>query len=306
MFLLIGLMISVSGCGEVASPAAAVSSPSEPATPASRALDLEMPDSGRRRLNQALNRFARSRPGTVAAAAYDRATGVGYSFRDDSAFMLASVAKVDILTALLFQAQQAGRTLTREERTLASRMIRQSDNVAAHRLYTAIGGHQGLSRVLTGLGIHNTRPGTGLLWGATLSHPSDQVRLLDVLSDPEGPLIEPHRRYAMRLMTTVTPTQAWGVSAGAAKGTIVALKNGWLPAQSQGGLWTVNSIGRLTWPGHDLLIAVLSERSPTMAAGITTVERVATLITRALNKIDMPDYSQLRFHPPIEMYGEAR
>ncbi len=34
------------------------------------------------------------------------------------------------------------------------------------------------------------------------------------------------------LMEAVTPSQAWGVSAGAAPATTVALKNGWLPVGS--------------------------------------------------------------------------
>nr|SBO99662.1 secreted protein [Nonomuraea gerenzanensis] len=77
------------------------------------------------------------------------------------------------------------------------------------------------------------------------------------------------------------PSQAWGVSAAAPKGE-VALKNGWLPAEVHDGLWTVNSVGRLVVRGHELLIAVLSERSPAMGNGVATVERMARLAVRTL------------------------
>ena len=72
--------------------------------------------------------------------------------------MLASVAKVDILLALLLRAQQEGRLLDRYERTLAARMIRYSDNDCAHELYLTIGGWRGLSETLHRLGVRHTRP----------------------------------------------------------------------------------------------------------------------------------------------------
>ncbi|HET9078773.1 MAG TPA: hypothetical protein VFN68_17690, partial [Acidimicrobiales bacterium] len=74
------------------------------------------------------------------------------------------------------------------------------------------------------------------------------------------------------LMERVTPSQAWGVSAGAAPGSTVALKNGWLPV---GRHWTVNSIGWVDGAGRDYLISVLSEGEPTEADGITSIQTVA-------------------------------
>jgi hypothetical protein len=232
-----------------------------------------LPPPARQALDHALERHLRHRPGRTALSVYDRTTGARYAFGERRPFVLASVAKVDILLALLLRA----RRLSAHERDLASRMIRHSDNDCAHELYTTVGGRDGLTRALRRVGVDHTRP--GLSWGLTLSRPSDQVKVLEQLTDPEGPVPAAHRRYALELMSSVEPAQAWGVSAA---GGEVALKNGWLPVQAHDGLWTVNSVGRVVVDGHELLIAVLSERSPLMETGIATVEQAARLAVRTL------------------------
>ncbi|WP_431897726.1 serine hydrolase [Nonomuraea sp. bgisy101] len=237
-----------------------------------------LPAETRRRLDRALAAYLAGRPGRFAVAVHDRTENVRYTFRQQDPFMLASVAKVDILLALLLRAQSEARSLTEQERRHAALMIKNSDNASAQRLFTAIGGPEGLSDVLRGLGITHTVPGYS--WGETLSRPSDQVKVLERLTDPAGPLTARHQRYALGLMSSVTPEQAWGVSAAAGQGQ-VALKNGWLPVRAHDGLWTINSVGRLALPGHELFVSVLSERSPDMGAGIETVERAARLAVRA-------------------------
>lgn len=73
-----------------------------------------------------------------------------------------------------------------------------------------------------------------------------------------------------------------GVAQANAAGRDVALKNGWLPRTRHGGRWTVNSIGRVRAYGRTYLIAVVSERHPSMGAGIEAVEHVSRLVTKAL------------------------
>ncbi|MCK2217956.1 class A beta-lactamase-related serine hydrolase [Actinomadura sp. ATCC 31491] len=246
-------------------------------------VESALPPADRRALDRALRRYLAGRPGRAALAVHDRTTGARYSFAERSPFLLASVAKVDILLAFLLQRQQARQPLTARERLLAARMIRHSDNDSAHELYRRVGGPHGLRRALRALGVQHTEPGPGPYWGWTRSRPSDQVRVLEQLTDPEGPLTARHRRYALTLMSTVERSQAWGVGA-AAPGGEAALKNGWLPVHDHGGLWTVNSVGRLAVHGHELLIAVLSERSPDLATGVATVERLAELAVRTLSR----------------------
>lgn len=245
------------------------------------AVERLLPPATRRALDRALERQLRGRPGRVALSVYDRATGVRYSYAEGRPFVLASVAKVDILLALLLLRQSEHRRLGAYERRLASRMIRQSHNESAHELYMTVGGQEGLTRVLGALEVRDTRPGAGLSWGMTLSHPSDQVRVLERLTDPAGPVPAASRRWALGLMSSVDRSQAWGVSAA---GGEVALKNGWLPVDAHDGRWTVNSVGRIVLNGHELLIAVLSERSPDMATGVATVERAARLAVEAFTR----------------------
>ncbi|MBT2228505.1 serine hydrolase [Nonomuraea sp. NEAU-A123] len=285
--ILLALVAGVSGCangGAAAAPRAVTVAPERlPEGGASGAAAMrvgnaaQLPKTARQALDQALDHYLQGRPGRTAVSVQDLTTGVRYAFHEERSFMLASVAKVDILLALLLRAQREHRQLDAHERALADRMIRFSDNECAHDLYVAIGGQAGLTRTLHRLGVRDTRPGTGRFWGSTRSNPSDQVKVLGVLTDPDGPVSAANRRYALGLMSSVTPNQAWGVSAA---GGQVALKNGWLPAEAHGGLWTINSVGRLLVADHELLIAVLSERSPDMPTGIATVERVAGLAVK--------------------------
>ncbi|MCP2365666.1 hypothetical protein HD597_012686 [Nonomuraea thailandensis] len=263
-----------------AAPSGGAPRPAPPARRTPPAVSV-LPAAERQALDRALEAYLRERPGRAALAVHDRTTGARYAFREHTPFMLASVAKVDILLAFLLG--EHGRRLSAYERRLTSRMIRYSDNDCAHELYVTIGGRDGLDRALRRLGVHHTRPGSGLSWGATHSRPSDQVKVLERLTDPGGPLPARSRRYALGLMSSVAPSQAWGVSA-AASGGDVALKNGWLPAEAHDGLWTVNSVGRLVVRGHELLIAVLSERNPAMDDGVATVERMARLVVRTLTR----------------------
>ncbi|MBB5773287.1 serine hydrolase [Nonomuraea jabiensis] len=273
---LVGALLAVAGC---ANPSTVV--PPQAAAigrPGGVVVESVLPVAARHALDRTLDRYLRQRPGRAALAVYDRTTGARYSYRERTPFVLASVAKVDILLAFLLGKQGE---LSAYERTLTSKMIRESDNDCAHELYLTIGGQKGLTRVLRRLGVEHTWPGPGLYWGTTRSRPSDQVKVLEWLTDPEGPLPASDRRYALKLMSSVEPSQAWGVSAA---GGDVALKNGWLPVDAHDGLWTINSVGRLGVDGHDLLIAVLSERSPTMETGIATVERLAELAVDELTR----------------------
>ncbi len=280
------VLVAVSGCaGETAAtvhPSGRDVVAQQPPGPGPEAVarreERALPAARRQRLDRALARYLDQRPGRVAVAVYDRTTSTRYAFREREPFMLASVAKMDILLALLLRAQEERRGLDGYERTLASRMIRYSDNDCAHELYMTVGGRRGLTEVLHRVGAQHTRPGGGLYWGTTRSRPSDQVRVLEWLTDPGGPVSAANRRYALDLMSTVHPAQDWGVGA---VGGQVAVKNGWLPAEEHDGRWTVNSVGRLTVTGHELLVAVLSERSPAMSTGVATVEQVARLAVRA-------------------------
>ncbi|WP_306189175.1 MULTISPECIES: serine hydrolase [unclassified Streptomyces] len=199
-------------------------------------------------------------------------------YGEDVPYDTASIVKVDILAALLLQAQDAGRHLTAEERALAEPMIRHSDNAAANALWREIGRAPGLEAANKRLGLTATKGGPGAKWGLTQTTARDQIRLLRAVFDgttPSAPthaLNEESRAYIRSLMSRVADDQAWGVSAAA--GSQWALKNGWLQ-RSTTGLWDVNSVGRITANGHHYLVAVLSGGSASMSDGVALVEKAA-------------------------------
>ncbi|WP_173098658.1 serine hydrolase [Actinomadura verrucosospora] len=228
--------------------------------------------------------YLRGRPGRAGVMATDLRSGVTFGVNETSQFVTASVIKVDILAALLLQHQRQGVAMTGGERALADRMIRQSDNEAADALYADIGRDAGLQSANAALGLDHTEP-YPVSWGSSWTSPADQVRLIRTLTaGGRGPLTPANRRYVLRLMGSVTPEQAWGVSAAARPGERVALKNGWVPLRYEGNGWAVNSIGRITGRGHDFLVAVFSGDSPTMKAGVTTVEHVAAMVVSTLRE----------------------
>lgn len=79
-------------------------------------------------------------------------------------------------------------------------------------------------------------------------------------------------------MENVTPSQRWGVSGGVPPQATVALKNGWLPLDSAGDDWQVNSVGWISGRGRDYLLAVLTTGNPTEQYGIDTIDRLAALV----------------------------
>ncbi|MFD3520802.1 serine hydrolase [Streptomyces sp. NPDC058653] len=182
----------------------------------------------------------------------------------------ASVVKLGILAALLLRAQDTGREPAPHEHASAADMIVRSDNDAATGLLKVVGGPAGLDAAHRRLGLRESAAAES--WGLTRTTATDQLALLEaVFGGNTTPLSERSRALVAGLMTRVVPDQAWGVSAA---GGAPALKNGWMPLSATG-LWVVNSVGRVTAGGRDLLVAVLSGGHPTKEAGIALVEEAA-------------------------------
>ncbi|WP_428934250.1 serine hydrolase [Streptomyces sp. ACT015] len=215
----------------------------------------------------------------VSVAVLDVGSGASAGY-GDGAFDTASIVKVDILAALLLQAQDAGRHLTAAERTYATAMIENSDNASATALWDAIGKADGLDAANKRFGLTATAGGDGELWGLTQTTAADQITLLRQVFGDTSRLSAASRSYLQGLMGRIAADQHWGVSA-VADGSAWALKNGWL-ARSTTGLWDVNSVGRVTSGGEQYLIAVVSRGSATQAQGITLVESAARKAVSAL------------------------
>jgi beta-lactamase class A len=225
--------------------------------------------------NASLQSYVASRSGRVSVAAFDATTGATYSFNAGAQHVCASIVKVAILGTLLRQAQDANRALTATERSLATRMIEQSDNNAATALWNEVGQGPGVKAFMNRVGMPSTTPGTDGLWGLTSTNAPDQVRLVRTVAYPNAVLRDASRAYIESLMRAVTPSQKWGVSAGVAAGTTVALKNGWLP-RTDG--WVINSIGHIRGGSRDYVVAVLQSAGPSMSYGIATAQQISGMV----------------------------
>ena len=223
------------------------------------------------RLRGALQRYGPD----FSVSVVDRRTGRRFDHRGDQPFEAASVVKVELLAALLLDAQDAGRVLSTAERTRVRKMIVASDNDAAVQVYAAIGGTTGLRRALDRLGLDDTDPAAA--FGRTRTTANDQTRMVLALVAPDSPLNTGARELMLQLMSSVNADQTWGIGATAFAGEQTALKNGWLARSGEGGRWITNSTGRVSGEKTDVALSVLSQGHDTQVKGIATVEQIAAL-----------------------------
>ncbi|WP_017599728.1 serine hydrolase [Nocardiopsis lucentensis] len=211
-------------------------------------------------------------------AVQDLRTGTTFSHAPQDPFQTGSAAKLTILTMLLLRADAEGRELTASERAQAERMIRYSDNGVTNGLYSRLGFTEGFEAGAATLGFTGTEPHPRGVWGATRTTASDQLRLLRALHADQGLLSEEDRAYVRGLMESVAPEQAWGISAAAGPGDTVGLKNGWVPRESNHGLWNINSVGYVVGPDREYLVAVLSDDHPDYFSGVGLVEELVSVV----------------------------
>jgi Beta-lactamase enzyme family len=215
----------------------------------------------------------------VTAAVYDDITGVTSVYRPGVAQDTASIMKVDILATLLAQSQSSGQALTAGEQSVAVPMIEESDNDDAQDLWDSEGRATAVGAFDTQAGLTQTAPDAAGYWGLSTTTAADQVQLLRTVAYPNAQLTPASQAYELNLMEHVESDQTWGVSAGVAAGSTVALKNGWLPLDSGG--WQVNSIGYVDGQGRDYVIAVLTD-DDTEANGINFIQGLSGLIWQEL------------------------
>ena len=236
------------------------------------------------RLATALATVRSTQTGSLAVGVTDISTGVTAVYGGRLVFHTASIVKVDILASLLLAGQRAGgrddqglaggSPLDQVNTGLASQMIETSSDDAASDLWAAIGEGGGLAEADETFGLRHTTPGPGGFWGLTTTTVGDQLRLLRVLTNRHSPLDARSRDCELGLMRNVIAGQNWGVSAAASPGSVLAIKNGWLPDPE---LWVINSMGVVDHDGQRLLIVVLSSDQPTEAAGIAQDQAAATV-----------------------------
>lgn len=276
-------LLALTGCGRLlgakATNRASAGTATQPATPQSIGIDED--DAVAAALVAELNAYIGGNGGHMGVAVLDRTTGVTISVNGDKTFQTASIVKFDILATRLYQHQNAGTSMTANEKALAFKMITQSDNNAASALFGLDNRAAGLAAANKVFGLQDTTPGSA--WGQTHTTPADQIRLLQTVMDPDGPINQANREYILSLMSQVEPDQRWGITAAANDNAQhVYVKNGWDTQSAFGGLWAANSIGRIIEPGHDWLIAVMSNYNHTDNGGHVIDGKLARLAVEGL------------------------
>ena len=252
-----------------------------PKTPTVDATSVPAPDPTAA-LAAAMGPLSADKSGDFSIAVLDQQTGVTASFNPDETYATASIVKADILAVLLYQSQQQGTPLTDDEDAAAIKMIEASDNDSATTLWDDVGSAAGMSTANQAFGLRDTVPGTDDYWGLTTTNVADQLTVLSVLTSTKSPLDDASRKYAADLMHQIEPDQVWGVSAAADPGTTPALKNGWLPVDSDNDLWAINSIGQVSRGGHTYLVAYLSSSLPDEQTGIDQASAVSKAAVAAV------------------------
>jgi len=244
-----------------------------PATASAAGID------SRAALAAALDRYADTRVGTIGLAVRDNRDGQNFFWRPRT-LQSYSTIKVLILVATLKRAQDRRLGLTSTQKSLASRMIRYSDNVATDTLLAQIGVST-CQRVAGQLGMTRTvvRGGSSGWWGHSTTTTRDLLRLMNSLV--VGTYLSPGRRdYVQNLMAAVTSSQQWGLGDPLPDAVHVEQKNGWGPMSTG---YRLNCVGHVSGYGRSYQLAILSTSPNGFSYGKTTINRVSRIVYDALD-----------------------
>ena len=145
-------------------------------------------------------------------------------------------------------------------------MIRRSDNVAATRVRDIVG-RDAIERVARDAGMRDFS--YDQVWGLSRTSARDQVRFMYHL----GRYIpKRHRRYARHLLSSIVPSQRWGIAQVEAKG-LEALLQGRLGDRHRRASTTRSPSSRSTAGASS--VAILTEFDPSHSYGKRTLKGVA-------------------------------
>jgi hypothetical protein len=216
-------------------------------------------------------RYLARRAGESAFAVVDdhgHVAGLDMYRRFDSA----SVVKSMLLVAYLQRLAREHRPLDRASSGLLYAMIHSSDNAAASAVLAAVG-QAALDSVARQAGMQEYERAHGW-WAFTQVCAADMARFFF-----HQDALVPQRfdGYARRLLSSIEPSQSWGIPAIARPQFHAYFKGGWLPEEG-----VVNQVARLERPGITFALAVLSAGDPSMAYGEETIGGItARLLGRA-------------------------
>jgi beta-lactamase family protein len=211
-------------------------------------------------------RYLASRVGDDAFAVIDnrgKLAGVDVRVR----YHAASVVKAMLLVGYLRRLSSERRSLGDASSRLLYPMIHSSDNSAADSIFAVVG-NRGLERLAGQAHMRDFQP-SNVWWAFSEVSAADMARFFYLL-----PELIPGRfsGYARWLLSTIEPSQSWGIPAVARPEFQVLFKGGWLP-RSEG---LVNQAARLERPREMFALAVLTRGDPSMQYGESTISGVTT------------------------------
>jgi beta-lactamase class A len=220
---------------------------------------------------RAAKRYARGRAGEIGFAVVGL-DGREHGLHTRMTAPAASVFKVMLLAAYLRQPTVRHRPLDHADKHLLGPMIRVSDSVAATRVRDIVG-VPAIERLARAAHMHAFRYNP--IWGLSRIDATDQARFMYRL----GRYIpRRHRRYARGLLSSITPSQRWGVGRVRPRGWRLYFKGGWASGTGR----VDHQVALLERHGQRVSLAILTQFDPSHDYGKRTLRGVARRLLRGL------------------------
>jgi hypothetical protein len=237
---------------------------------------LAAPPSWKPPLQAAIN-YASQRTGEVEFAV--RTEHHFWGYRATPTLPSASVIKAMCLVAYLDHPDVRDRALTSHDYDLLGPMIRRSSDHATDQVVAYIG--RGRLRALArrvGMKHFATRP----IWGRSRINASDQSLFFLHIDGYTAPR---HRDEALNLLSSITPSQRWGMWKVVPKGWNIFSKAGW----GLGTGWVDHESALLKRGDQRVAVAILQHNTGTHAYGKETLRALGKILFRGLEKAETVD-----------------
>jgi beta-lactamase class A len=210
--------------------------------------------------------FLQARAGINAFAVVD-SRGREFGLNARRTYVSASVTKSMLLVAYLRALSAQHDSVGPITERLLYPMIHASDNNAASAVWRRVG-DAGLEDVAHAAHMRDFVLGAN--WANELISPADMARFFYVM---DSLIPRRLRGYAHQLLTSIDPTQSWGIPEVARPSWRVYFKGGW---RLTGNGQFVGQVARLERQGRKVALAVMTDADPSMAYGEDTIAGVTS------------------------------